>query len=107
MAEYERKRQKRAARRAAALTLEEARSILVYALGEKDEHAVISECVAPPMERFDPSASGADKKVLAAARREGRLSVIGVQVGGYAGEEARLERRAFLVVLLGLFSKDT
>ena len=34
-------------------------------LGEKDEHAVITEAVAPPMERFNPSKSGADKKFLA------------------------------------------
>ena len=34
-------------------------------LGEKDEHAVISEVVAPPMERFDVASSGADKKFCA------------------------------------------
>merc|ERR1719310_1777952 len=35
-------------------------------LGEKDEHAVITEAVAPPMERFDAASSGADRKFLAA-----------------------------------------
>ena len=34
-------------------------------LGEKDEHAVISEVVAPPTERFDVASSGADKKFCA------------------------------------------
>ena len=38
--------------------------VIANYLGEKDEHAVITEAVAPPMERFKPPtvASGADKK---------------------------------------------
>ena len=32
--------------------------IFAYYLGEKDEHAVISEFLFPPLERFDPSGSG-------------------------------------------------
>ena len=38
-------------------------------LGEKDEHAVISEVVAPPMERFDASTSGARRVATMVAYR--------------------------------------
>ena len=39
--------------------------VIANYLGEKDEHAVITEAVAPPMVRFDPSTSGANPKFLA------------------------------------------
>ena len=37
--------------------------VIANYLGEKDEHAVITEVVAPPMERFDPKKSGVDDRV--------------------------------------------
>jgi len=38
--------------------------IIANYLGEKDEHAVITEAVAPPMERFDYKSSGADPRFV-------------------------------------------
>ena len=39
--------------------------VLANFLQEKDEHAVISECLYPPLERFDAAGSGADPAFLA------------------------------------------